>query len=219
MSDGRDWFAPITQGLIANFLWATLAGAGGIAATLWLLIRRVRASRQGRPLAVAHPLAIDMMYSGNPQDPANSSIQVSCFVTLYAVKRATESPTVLLITGTEPPYEAICQIELGRAPYMVKARTWGPGLTYSGKIRFIQRNLLLQAIARTHGGRLPETGPVFVEVRVALPTGLALAEHSKSKVQFSLPNSDPPRFTLKIANWPNGVPEFWRQPAFMDFIR
>jgi hypothetical protein len=93
------------------------------------------------------------------------------------------------------------------------------GLTYSGKIRFIQRNLLLQAIARTHGGRLPETGPVFVEVRVALPTGLALAEHSKSKVQFSLPNSDPPRFTLKIANWPNGVPEFWRQPAFMDFIR
>ncbi len=93
------------------------------------------------------------------------------------------------------------------------------GLTYSGKIRFIQRNLLRQAIARTHGGRLPETGPVFVEVRVALPTGLALAEHSKSKVQFSLPNSDPPRFTLKIANWPNGVPEFWRQPAFMDFIR
>ena len=213
----RGFFTGIGQGIIANILYAVLISAGPLA--LWALIRRVREWRRGLPVAVAYPLGVSILYAGNPLDPVNSSIQIHCSVTFYAVKRATESPTVLLITGTEPPYETICQIELGRPPSTVKARSWGPGLTYAGTIKFIERNLLLQAIARTHEGKLPEIGPVFVEVCVALPTGIALAEYSKSKVQFGLLHSDPPKFTIKIANWPNGVPEFWRKPVFMDFVR
>jgi hypothetical protein len=160
-----------------------------------------------------------MLYVGNPEDPMNSKVQVSCFVAFYAIKRAMESPTALLVSGSDSPYEEICRIELGRAPLAVSAGSWGQGLTYTGTITFPQRYVLLQAIKRTHGGKLPEMGPVFVEVRVALPTGTALAEHAKSRVQFGLLFGDPPRFIVKIDNWSNGVSEAWRSPAFMDLIR
>jgi hypothetical protein len=154
MFDAKAWFTGITQGVIANLLYASLVAAGGLTG-LWVLARRVRAQFQTRPVALAYPLPVSMIFMGNPADPMGSRVEVYCSVALYAVKRAVESPTMLLITATESPYEEICRVELGRPPSAVRARTWGLGLTYRASVKFMERHALLQAIARTHGGPAP----------------------------------------------------------------